>query len=113
MAKKILDIALSAARALLVGALASVCLGALVFLVALLVSGAPLVAGDAARRVLMATGALGLFVGAIGIIVFPGDRDDRRPARVWGLDWRVALLFAAGAVEVLACVLDVALFPYV
>ena len=113
MAKKILDIALSVARALLVGALASVCLGALVFLVALLVTGVPVTAGDVVRRVLMAGGALGLFVGAIGIIVFPGDRDDRRPARVWGLDWRVALLFAAGAVEVLACVLDVALFPFV
>ena len=89
------------------------CLGAPVFLVALLVTGAPVTAGDVVRRVLMAGGALGLFVGAVGIVVVPGDRGDRRPARVWGLDWRVALLFAAGAVEALACVLDVALFPYV
>lgn len=98
----------AAARALLVGALAAVCVGAAAFLVALLVTGDALAAGDAARRVLLALGAVGLFVGAIGMVVRSEPREGS--PRPLGLDWRVALIVAGAGVEVVACLLDLALF---
>lgn len=104
-----MEILAAAVRALFVGVLVAVGVGVLVFLVGLLVAGGALEAADAARRVLLVFGAVVLLIGAIGIVLRSEPKGSA--PRPFGLEWRVALIVAGAGVEVVACLLDFALYP--
>ncbi len=108
MGRRVLTTLASAAKALLVGALAAVCVGTVVFLVRLVFSGGVVVAADAARRVLLVVGALAMLVGAIGIVLRSEPKGGPRP---FGLDWRVAIILAGVGVELVAGLLDWVIYP--
>ena len=110
MGRRFITTLASAAKALLVGVLAAVGVGLLVFLVRLVFSASAMVAADAARRAMLVVGALAMLVGAIGIVLRSEPKGGPRP---FGLDWRVALILAGAGVELAAGLLDLAIFPLI
>lgn len=104
-----MEILTSALRALFAGALVAVGVGVLVFLVCLLVAGDALEAAAVVRRVLLVFGAIALLIGAIGIVLRSEPKGSA--PRPFGLEWRVALIVVGAGVEVVACLLDLALYP--